>query len=145
MRRNWNVEVGDDDLDPVVALVQIIVNVRFADEIPVLADLWKQFEYPLDDCEYKWFFNLVEFTPDFFERMVDLDPLLDGLNLKEEQIKCPPLKKFSRDKSLVDIDDLIAVVEDNVQKIEYFDDFLPIKIVLFLDVRPQDLLEDTID
>lgn len=76
--------------------------------------------------------------------MVDLYPLLDSLNLKEQQIKGPSLEEFGRDQSLVDIDDFITVVEDNIQEIKYFDDLLPMDIVLFLDIRPQYLFEDTI-
>lgn len=77
--------------------------------------------------------------------MVDLYPLLDSLYLKEQQIKGPSLEKFGRDQSLIDIDDFITVVEDNIQKIKYFDDLLPMDIVLFLDIRPQYFFEDTID
>lgn len=45
------------------------MNVVFADEIAILAQQWKQFEYSLDCCEKKWLSNLIKLHPDLFHWM----------------------------------------------------------------------------
>lgn len=101
-------------------MVDILVHVYLADEVPVLADRGKQFEHPFDNGQEHRFSDLVELTPRFPDRMVDLYPLFDCLQLEKEQIENIPLKEFSRDKSLVDIDDFFVVVEHGINEIKYF-------------------------
>jgi hypothetical protein len=52
--------------------------------------------------------------------VVDLYPLFDCLQLEKEQIENIPLEEFSRDKSLVDIDDFFVVVEYGINEIKNF-------------------------
>lgn len=72
------------------------MHVNLTNKVPIFADLWKKFKDPLDDGEQKGLSDLIEFTPGLFGWMIDLYPLLDGLNLKEEQIEGFALEQLIR-------------------------------------------------